>query len=45
MVQMLMAQDNTRQILETNVRPHELALRAFTTVDEPLQVLIGYQSG
>jgi hypothetical protein len=45
MVQMFMAQDNARQIFETNVRPHELALRTFATVDEPLQVLIGHQSG
>src|SRR5215831_10671328 len=40
-----MAQHNVGQVFEAKIGPEDLPLRAFATIDEPFQVLIGNQRG
>ena len=40
---MFMAEDDTRKVFEADVGTHDLSLRAFTTIDEPFEILVGNQ--
>ena len=40
---MLVTQDNTRQIFKAYIGTDDLALRAFTAINEPFQILIRHQ--